>query len=403
MVKNMERKEEFIGEIRNHLSEAGTPTRQKPLTRNRRFNAHRTRTLGKITPIGGALLIASMIATASLLGFLWTSYTVTIEGDISVNGSQGEICELYVDGIICSGTSLTITSMDVSTLNPGDDITVTHHIINGNGHEYGFAIDLSQMPLNYVDPEALWYGLSIKSYETGTTNELTTFTVPPETNYDFDINYAVDVLFADPQQEFPFIMVLDIEAQDTTPIPIDDSYSFDNIAPLTVVAPGVLSNDVNPGTGDMTAELETDVTHGILILNTDGGFTYTPEAGYTGQDTFTYNIFIGEVQSLIPGTVTITVLAHDNTPPLAQNDETTITDHLHHDIYVMENDIDDGYPQPLTITEATAFGTHVFVTNHGTHLEVWTDATWSLDRSITYTVSDGEFTSSATLFVHIVI
>jgi probable HAF family extracellular repeat protein len=75
-----------------------------------------------------------------------------------------------------------------------------------------------------------------------------------------------------------------------TPVPaaVDDAYTTPFQVPLTVPAPGVLANDTNAGTGWMVAELVTTVTHGALTFNADGGFRYTPAAGYAGPDSFTY-------------------------------------------------------------------------------------------------------------------
>ena len=49
-------------------------------------------------------------------------------------------------------------------------------------------------------------------------------------------------------------------------------------------------------------------SHGTLTLHADGSFTYTPDAGYNGTDTFTYTATDGDLTS-VAATVTITV--HD--------------------------------------------------------------------------------------------
>ena len=49
-------------------------------------------------------------------------------------------------------------------------------------------------------------------------------------------------------------------------------------------------------------------TQGTLTLNNDGSFTYTPNAGYFGPDSFTYRAHDGTDQSN-PATVTITNVA----------------------------------------------------------------------------------------------
>lgn len=65
-----------------------------------------------------------------------------------------------------------------------------------------------------------------------------------------------------------------------------DSYSLQSGIALPVTAPGVLANDTGPGT--LTAVLGANVTKGSLALSADGSFSYTPNAGFTGTDSFTY-------------------------------------------------------------------------------------------------------------------
>ncbi|HOH92609.1 MAG TPA: Ig-like domain-containing protein, partial [Anaerolineaceae bacterium] len=43
--------------------------------------------------------------------------------------------------------------------------------------------------------------------------------------------------------------------------------------------------------------LVTTTQHGTLILSADGSFMYVPDAGYSGEDTFTYKAFDGEYYS----------------------------------------------------------------------------------------------------------
>ena len=73
-----------------------------------------------------------------------------------------------------------------------------------------------------------------------------------------------------------------------------------------VEAPGVLANDTDVEGNDLTAEMVDDVANGTLALAADGSFTYTPNAGFVGEDSFTYKAFDGELYSEVV-TVTITV------------------------------------------------------------------------------------------------
>lgn len=70
---------------------------------------------------------------------------------------------------------------------------------------------------------------------------------------------------------------------------VPDAFYAGLNTPLVIAAPGVLANDVNsPGSGALTATLQSLPTHGTLTLNADGGFRYVPTTGYLGTDSFTY-------------------------------------------------------------------------------------------------------------------
>jgi autotransporter-associated beta strand protein len=76
---------------------------------------------------------------------------------------------------------------------------------------------------------------------------------------------------------------------------------------LTVTAGGgVLAGDTDPRGLPLTAILLTTTANGTLSLGVDGSFTYMPNSGYLGTDTFTYQATNGIAVS-VPTTVTLTV------------------------------------------------------------------------------------------------
>lgn len=94
--------------------------------------------------------------------------------------------------------------------------------------------------------------------------------------------------------------------QGTPPTTVSDAYGTNAGTPLNIAAPGVLGNDNSNGGGALTAELMSTTTSGVLVLSANGSFTYTPNPGFTGADSFTYRA----VSSVGPGnnaTVSITV------------------------------------------------------------------------------------------------
>ena len=98
-----------------------------------------------------------------------------------------------------------------------------------------------------------------------------------------------------------------------TPAAVADSRSMTAGTTLTVNAPGVLANDTDVDGDPLSAVLVSGPAHGVLSLQADGSFSYTPEAGFTGQDSFSYAASDGTVQSTA-ALVQITVNPVNNAP-----------------------------------------------------------------------------------------
>ncbi len=90
------------------------------------------------------------------------------------------------------------------------------------------------------------------------------------------------------------------------PIAVADAYETDEDVALVVADPGVLGNDTDADGDDLTADKVSGPAHGAVTLDANGGFTYTPAAGYFGTDSFTYKANDGQADSNVV-TVTITV------------------------------------------------------------------------------------------------
>ena len=102
------------------------------------------------------------------------------------------------------------------------------------------------------------------------------------------------------------IAMVTITIINSAPAATDDNYSTNKNVPLNVATPGVLANDADPDADSLSAVLDSTTTNGTLTLNSDGSFTYTPNADYVGNDTFTYHVNDGTAGSNT-ATVNITV------------------------------------------------------------------------------------------------
>jgi len=109
-----------------------------------------------------------------------------------------------------------------------------------------------------------------------------------------------------------------VQEVNNAPLAADDAYELMKDTTLTVDAPGVLTNDSDPDGDPLSATLESDPTHGSLSLSPDGAFSYTPDPGYAGQDSFTYRAGDGELNSDV-AEVTLEVVA-ENAAPSAVDD-----------------------------------------------------------------------------------
>lgn len=79
--------------------------------------------------------------------------------------------------------------------------------------------------------------------------------------------------------------------------------------PAVTVAGGTVLANVQ-GSGPLTVTANTKPAHGSVTMNADGTFTYLPDAGYTGADSFTYTVTDDGDPSnpqIATGTVDITV------------------------------------------------------------------------------------------------
>ena len=108
----------------------------------------------------------------------------------------------------------------------------------------------------------------------------------------------------------PATVTLTITAPPSEPVPyaVDDTHTALRDTPLTIAAPGLLGNDGDLSSRPLTAELVSapSPAQGTVTLQPNGGFTFTPAAGFTGLASFTYRPMAGTVAGA-PATVGIRV------------------------------------------------------------------------------------------------
>jgi hypothetical protein len=189
------------------------------------------------------------------------------------------------------------------------------------------------------------------------------------------------------------------------PVANNDSYSTDFNTALTIAASGVLANDTDQDGNSLTVASVSNPGHGTLQAFANGSFTYTPNSGYSGADSFTYFVSDGTTNSASAATVSITVGGPIDHAPVANNDSYSTSFNTALTIAasgVLANDTDqDG--NSLTVSsvsnpghgtlQAFANGSFAYTPNSG----------YSGPDSFTYFANDGTLNSASAATVSITV
>jgi len=274
-------------------------------------------------------------------------------GNISVNPTTGEVT--YTPDLNFNGGdtfTYTVKDNDGVTSNVAT-VTITVTGVNddpvANDDDYNTDEDTTlnvaapgvlQNDTDDDGPAALIAELEADvSHGTLTLNTDGSFVYTPDSDWNGDDIFTYKAYDGEDYSNIATVIIT-VDPVNEVPVVNDDFYNTDEDVTLNVVAPGVLGNDSDvDGPAALIAELETDVSHGTLTLNTDGSFVYTQDTDWNGDDIFTYKAYDGEDYSNI-ATVIITVDPVNDDPEA--NDDTAFVEQYSSDnqIDVLENDFD---------------------------------------------------------------
>src|SRR5688572_26851200 len=141
----------------------------------------------------------------------------------------------------------------------------------------------------------------------------------------------------------------------------NDSFTTTQGTPITIAdANGVLVNDSAAAGGTLDAVLVTAVSQGIFVFSPGGGFFYLPNAGFIGNDTFTYQARESGTTLSTVATVTISVVP-PNVAPVAADDGYATNEDQTLSVAasgVLANDTDaNGNPLTAALVTGVASGT----------------------------------------------
>ncbi len=189
-------------------------------------------------------------------------------------------------------------------------------------------------------------------------------------------------------------VTITVNAVNDAPVAAGESYSINEDTPLSVAAAGVLVNDSDVDGNPLTAVLVSGPANGILTLNANGSFGYTPNANFNGTDSFTYRANDGAANSNV-ATVTITVNAV-NDAPVAANDSYSVNEDTPLNVAaagVLANDSDvEGSPLSAVLVSGPANGSLTFNANGS--FSYAPNANFNGSDSFTYRANDGTSNSN---------
>ena len=183
------------------------------------------------------------------------------------------------------------------------------------------------------------------------------------------------------------------------PVAQNDAYTVDQNSSANSL--NVLANDSDPDGDPLTIATVSSPAHGSATIAANR-ISYTPTAGYTGADSFTYSISDGKGGSATATvSITITAIAPANRPPVAQNDAYTVNqDSTGNSLNVLSNDSDpDGDPLTISTVSAPAHGSATIIANRISYTPT---AGYTGADTFTYSISDGKG-GSATATVSITV
>jgi ELWxxDGT repeat protein/VCBS repeat-containing protein len=298
-------------------------------------------------------------------------------------------------------SNVSIVTITVNEVDDPVDTTPDTYTVNEDGTLT--VNDANGVLANDEDPDSDTLTVSLGTSTTNGTLALNangSFVYTPNANFSGTDTFTYRVNDGTTTSD-PVTVTITVNAVNDVPVGVADAYTVNEDTTLTVnVGNGVLANDTDAENNTLTASVVSNPTNGTLTLNSNGSFSYVPNANFSGTDTFTYRANDGTGQSAVT-TVTITVTPQPDAPVANDDTASVANDGSTHQINVLTNDTSNPDPsQTLTITAITQGSNGGTVTFTGTTLSYKPAATFVGTETFTYTIRDTDgLTDVATVTV----
>ncbi|WP_147678517.1 Ig-like domain-containing protein, partial [Algibacter pacificus] len=291
----------------------------------------------------------------------------------------------------CDATIVTIEvladpSLDINEVIANNDTATT---------EAGTPVD-GNLIVNDFDPEGDNIIINTTPVEVPTNGTVVinpdgTFTYTPNPGFVGEDTFTYEVCDdGTPQacdQATVTVTVDPLDPTDNDTYANDDAYNVNLNHPING---NVLDNDNDPE-GDIQTVNTTPVdapNNGTLVLNTDGTFTYTPNPGFTGDDSFIYEVCdSGTPQACDQATVVITVNPFNGTDAVPDFNNTYVDIAVRGNVLTNDEDTEGDIQAVTAFDASSAKGGVVQVNNDGSYIYT-PPAGFTGTDTFTYTICD---------------
>jgi len=148
------------------------------------------------------------------------------------------------------------------------------------------------------------------------------FTYTPDPNFSGPDSFTYTARDGAGSDSAPITVTITVNGVNDPPTAVNNAYPVNEDSVLTVnVANGVRNSndsDVEDAVGALSVAVNTPPAQGDLVFNSNGSFTYTPDANFSGVDSFTYVL---TDSGGLTDNATVTITVNDfNADPVAVDD-----------------------------------------------------------------------------------
>ena len=286
-----------------------------------------------------------------------------------------------------SDGKITVTKTVNITVNPVNDAPITNNVNAAVNEDTQLTGTLTATD---IEGDPLTFGIAgDPSHGTATVASNGAYTYTPATNYNGTDSFTYIVSDGNGGSITKTVTVT-IDPVNDAPTTSNISITIDEDAVTSITLTG---SDVD---GDnLTFSKLSNPVHGVLAVNTNGLYTYTPYANYNGSDSFGFTVSDGN-GGTVNGVVNITVNPV-NDAPFVVNDQITMDQDTVMNLDVLANDTDAD--STITITSITQPSEAQITLTAEKLLKITPNIGYYGTFTFTYTVSDGQYPVQGTVTV----